>query len=206
MTAYRTKHLDTPAGTYTVELHTDQGSENPLTSWDQTGLAFYIVGNRDSVLLDTLNDAEGANNALRTWINAWHDVEEIERRYAKWKAITGNPWVLVTGHDFDSYQSWGWMVLVDTSLTYVASDGNSYPALPQPEQTARSTMAVYRTWAAGEVCGFVVKAPNGDDVESVWSFYDDDDALAEGTAAAMFNASQRVTASGLVGAGFVGII
>lgn len=148
----------------------------------------------------------GAGRALRTWIADEHSVDEIEHRFAKWRVITGSPWILVTGHDFSSYQSWGWMALINTAATYVASDGNSYPSLPRPVDAAHATMSDYRTWAAGEVCGYVVKAPNGDDIESVWGFYDDDDALEQAKTVAEYDALDRLDSANLAGAGFIGIV
>lgn len=218
MTEYRTEYIYTSAGRYTVELHYDEDSPNPLTDWDQEGMAFYVVGNREGVTTDTLDDAaqtltatgvsfsDAPASALRTWIAQEHYVDDIERRFAKWKAITGSPWILVTGKGFNSYESYGWMVLVNTALTYRASDGKDYPALPQPIQTVHGTMDDYQTWSDGGVVGFITKSPDDEVIESIWGFYDDDEALEQGETAAEYDAADRVDAANHAGAGFVGIV
>jgi hypothetical protein len=206
MTAYRTEQIETPAGVYTVELHPEDNPPNPLTDMDNEGMAFYVVGNREGVETDTLNDADDAGHAVKAWISDEHHISEIERRFAKWKAITGSPWILVTGSGFNSYESYGWMVLVNTGLTYRASDGKDYPALPRPVQTAHATMNDYQTWADGGICGFITKSPSGEVIDSVWGFYDNDEALEGGKTIAECDAADRLDAANLVGAGFVGIV
>lgn len=210
MDAYRTEKIETPAGIYTVELHYDDMDQNPLTDWDQEGMAFFVVGSRHGEMVNTLDEVTDATgNAIRTWIADEHHVDDIQRRFALWRAITGSPWVLVTGDDYDMDQAYGWMVLVDTSTTYVASDGNSYPSLPQPVGVAEATMKDFHTWVNGEVCGFVVKDPAGNDLThggSVWGFYDEADALQQGIDEAKADAAERVNAANLAGAGIVGLI
>lgn len=209
MTAYRTETVDTPAGTYTVELHSDEDSENPLTSWDHEGMAFYVSSvdySRTHAMVDTMDDADRAGDVLRQLVSEYGQ-DEITRRYSKWATITDNPWTLFTGSDSASQSDfYRWYVLVDVALVYLASDGNHYPSLPHPQSAARATMSDYRTWAAGEVSGYVTLSPDGAEVDSCWSFYDDDEALAEGKSSAEYDSAQRVDQAARAGAGIIGLI
>ena len=63
----------------------------------------------------------------------------------------------------------------------------------------------YKTWD-GEAYGFVAKAPNGDHVDSCWSFDDLVYMRDEAIGSVKYDAEQRVKRAALVGAGFVGII
>lgn len=198
---YRTETIDTAAGEYVVELHYDDDAENPLTGWDHPGMTFYVFnpGRRSDadVLTDTTSEAGAAGETLRELIyRGWSDPNGIERRYAIWRAIAGNPWVLVSGSDDASRSDhYRWYVLVDTSADWT-----------DPIAAARATMADYRTYAAGEVCGYVVKTPDGDAIDSCWGFYDDDEALEQGKGSAEYDARERTAAANLVGAGIVGLI
>lgn len=198
MTAFRTETVDTPAGTYTVELHFDEDSENPLTDWDHEGMAFYVTSvdySRTHAVVDTMEDADRAGDVLRQLVSD-HNQDEVERRYRKWAAITGSPWVLVTGSDSSSRSDfYRWYVLV-----------KGIEFTPSPAFSAHATMSDYRKWAAGEVCGYVTKSPDGNVVESVWGFYDDDEALEQGNTVVKYDWQERLRKSWTVGAGFVGIV
>lgn len=207
MDAYSTETITTDAGDYTVALHTDMDAENPLTNWDHTGMGFWVNYNSSRyVETDTLPDNDAAR-VLRTWVADEHDQDDVMRRYNKWRAITGSTWVLVAGEDSASRSDhYGWFGLVNTAETYVASDGNTYPVFADPVGALKLTMDTYRTWAAGEVCGFVTTAPDGSEVATGWGFYDDDEALSQGRDAAEHDAAERVKSANLVGAGFVGVL
>lgn len=209
MSAYRTETVETPAGEYVIELHTDQDASNPLTDWDHSGMAFWVnYGPSNYVETNTLDEADdSAARALGEFVHIDSDQDEVVRRFNKWRAITGSPWILVAGEDSSSQSDfYRWFALVNSAGAYVASDGNSYPLWPDPVAAVRQDMEAYRTWAAGEVCGFVVTGPDGGDVESVWSFYSDDDALEEARDVVAADYPKRIEAANLVGSGFVGVL
>lgn len=198
MTIFRTETVDTPAGTYTVELHSDEDSENPLTNWDHDGMAFYTHGHQ-LITNDTMDDAGRAGDVLRQLISDYNQ-DNVTRRYAKWAAITGSPWVLVADSDSSSQSDfYRWYVLVDHSY-------GDFDMPADPTGLANAVMSDYRTWAAGEVCGFVTKSPDGEDFDSTWGFYDDDEALEQGKDAAKHDALGRIDQANRAGAGIIGII
>lgn len=203
--------VDTDAGEYRVEVSYDDSPENPLTSWDHPGMAFYVDG-RNSITTDTLSDADRAGDVLGRIMSTvdelyprLHDVdEETQRRYDKWRAIAGSPWQLFTGSDNGNQQGhqWNWYVLVDvTEWTGEFAD--------KIESAVRSTMESYRAWAAGEVYGYVALGPDDSDVDSCWGFYGDDrdgymmDQARDSIAA---DVAERIEKTNLVGAGIVGLI
>jgi hypothetical protein len=196
---YATEKIDTPAGEYAIELAYDADADNPLTDWDNPGIAvkvdWHSYGGRWSNMVDTLADASDAANPIETWLNDGHDLDDIERRYKKWRAITGSPWQLFTGEDSASRSDWyRWIVLVDT---------RDYA---DPEKTARATMDDYATYARGEVTCYTVIDPSGDAMLSVGGFYSDSEALDDARKVVDYEASKRVEKTSLVGAGFVGIL
>ena len=143
---YATKKIETVAGTHTVELAVPRATlMNPLTDWDNPGMTFLVdwhsYGGRWSNAVDTLADASmHADYAIGTWLDAGHDLDDIERRYKKWRAIAGSPWQLFTGEDMASRSDWyRWLVLVDTR------------EYSEPEKSARAMMDDYGTYARGEV-------------------------------------------------------
>lgn len=208
--ALDTIEVDTDAGEYVVNVYGDIDAENPLTSWDHPGMAFYVDG-RDSITTDTLSDADRVGDVLGRIMSTvdelyprLHDVdEETRRRYDKWRAITGSPWQLFTGSDNGNVQGhqWNWYVLIDTS-EYVNN-------VIDPGNAVRGTMQTYRAWAAGEVYGYVALSPDGSDVDSCWGFYGDDRdgyMMEQARDSIAADVAERIEKTNLVGAGIVGLI
>lgn len=195
---YRTETVDTEAGEYTIELHYEDDPSNPLTDWDHPGMGFFVVGNRDGEMANTLDEVrDPAGNALRTWIANEHHVTDIERRFALWRAITGSPWILVTGSGYDMREAYGWMALVDGREDF-GPDG--------PVAAIKVTMDTFNRAINGEFCGFIVKDPAGNDVDSLWDIDDEDYALQEARDNIAYYVNERLTAANLAGAGFIGIL
>lgn len=196
------KTITTDAGDYVLRFISDPcGAENPLTEWDHPGMEFYVQSG-NHVTTDTTTRATRFPGIMA---EHYDDVDEITRRYAKWRAISGTPWQLFTGSGYGNCQGdqWDWYVLVDTTdWTGTYSD--------KIEPAVRATMAEYEAWATGDVLGYTLTGPDGDEVESCWGYYGYDanrEYITDiTTSRAEDDAAQRIEKSNLVGAGFVGLI
>lgn len=208
--AFLTETVDTDAGVYTIELFYDQNAENPLTNWDHTGMAFLLSGDRGA-FHDSMSDADRAGEVLSHWrIHQGFDETQTERRFDKWRAITGSPWILVTGsgNGYDQSHWWYWSVLVDTT---------EFPDVDTARKAAIETMNVYEKWARGEFVMYDVTDPDGTNIDSLCDIDDDDYALSEARDSVAHDAigrkiilanmaEEKMIRANLVGAGFVGII
>jgi hypothetical protein len=191
--------VDTAAGEYQLLEYFDDdgGMGNPLTEFDQTGFMFYIAQyGYDTSTLNTLSG--NAGNAVQTWLDNRLDDEDIERRFALWRAITGDKTVLVT-HWVNAYRG--------TEYRCIALVEH----LPDWDQQAAGMAALreFGSWASGEVYGYIVVDPNGEEVDSCWGFIGDESReymREEARTAIEYDAGRKVDAANLVGAGIVGII
>ena len=88
-----------------------------------------------------------------------------------------------------------------------------------PEQAFNYTycaLAQWRAWADGDVFGWRLTDPAGDEVESVWGYYgsafdtqpgsERNHTLEEATDAAQADAERRLSQANLAGAGLIGLI
>lgn len=200
MEPWHTETIDTPAGAYTVALYPDDPCPfNPLEDDTEVFAAlveFSGYGGRWDTATDTLGAAGAAGIMVRALVEKFgDDYDAIGRRYLKWQALTRNPWILAMGGRHASQSDYyRYALLANGDL------------LTDPSAAIKAVMADYQTLAEGSVVGYVTTAPNGETVDSVWGFYDHDEALARGRDAAECDASERLEKTGLAGAGFIGII
>lgn len=206
MEPFESDTIDTPAGQYVVRYVSDE-AENPLTEYGHPDMQFYVSG-FDSITTDTLSTdrqttAGRAGSALTSFID--HDDDDVTRRFAKWRAISGSPIQLFTGSGYGNMQGdqWDWYVLVDARAWTGEFAARIEPAV-------LSTMAEYEAWATGDVFGWMLVDPAGNDVASVWGYYGFDEnrdyVLSEATAAAEHHATDATNRANLVGSGFIDII
>lgn len=218
--SFRTETLATDAGEYRIELFYDEDAENPLTNWDHPGMSIRVTAARSSVLCDIRADGdEAAVRALRTFGDVNYDVDAVTRRYDKWRAITGSPWILVTGSGNGYMQShwWNWSVLVDESASWTDTDGEVRPLFMEPVKAVQDTMDVYERWARGEFIQYDVIDPDEKIVDSLSGIDDEEYALSEAKENVGSHAEKRkilldkeaeekIEQANLVGAGFMGLI
>jgi hypothetical protein len=186
--------IATDAGIYRVDIVPDYDSENPLTDWDHEGMTFAAYHNGQYEALNTLSGPAG--DVVLSWIRDDYDDEDIERRFATWRAITGDTSTLyVTRFDTSQSDWYRMFVVVDADSDY-----------PDPMRAAIGAARNYAQWLRGEVYGFATHAPDGSFVGSVWGYYDRGDALADGRGEAESDAITRQEYAARAGAGFIGII
>jgi hypothetical protein len=199
MDAYRTEKVDTPAGVYKINLYQDiEPALHPLEDDSEVFAAlveYSGYGGRWDRATDTLDSAGASGEALRKILAEHDEPEEVGRRYKKWAAIAGSPWVLAMAGRSTVNREYYRLALLANS-----------DELPQVNQAMQHAMDDYHTYANGEICGFVVLAPSGEQVESVWGFYSDDDAISEASEYVKLDAAERVQQANLVGAGIVGLV
>ena len=202
MEPFRTEKIDTNAGTYTINLYSDYDASNPLENWDNGVLVQYAgYGSRWDNGTDLLDDADhAAMNIVRTYLAENYRIDDIQRRYDIWQAISQSSWELITGTGSSSQSDYyRWFALVNKD--YLDSKN-----APTPEEYAKQIMSVYRQWASGGFCGYVTTDPAGNEIDSLWDIDNDDYAIEEATENVNIDAKNRLDQSNLVGAGIVGII
>ena len=151
---------------FQVELYTDYDAGNPYTEWDQA-----------SEILSDVKD-----------YNLGGDVPHPEQAYsdtpasatmARWLTLFGGyavaiPWYFadygssgarVWLHDPNDDPASGWLVMT----IEVAKD--CFEPIEDAEKCARSEFNAFRAWIEGEVIGYVVRAGNGDVIDSCWGYY-----------------------------------
>jgi hypothetical protein len=194
------ERVETSAGTYTVEIWPDYDPAiHPLEDDDEAFAAiieYSGYGGRWDQSVDTLKSAGRAGEVLRELLEQHgHDDREVGRRWLKWAAIAGSPWLLgMGGQNTSGREYYRYAILANRDL------------LTRPEEAIKSVMADYHTYADGAVVGFVTKAPNGQVIEAVLGFYDQADAISQGTDVARRDAEARVELVNLAGAGITGIV
>ena len=198
MEPYRTETIDTAAGIYTIELHQDvDPALHPLEDDCEVFAAlieYSGYGGRWDKSTDTLDSAGRSGEVLRQLLSEYNE-DDAARRYVKWATLTGSPWVLaMTGRSTVNREYYRMALLADSR------------ELPQVNDAIKHVMADYFTYANGEVCGFVVKGPAGDVLESVWGYYSDEQALDEARDTIDVDVETRLERANRVGAGFVGIL
>jgi hypothetical protein len=194
--------VDTAAGEYQLlEYFDDEGGiGNPLTEFDSEGFTFYVSdGYYDTSTLNTLSGDAG--NAVQTWLDDGLDDEDIKRRFALWRAITGDKTVLVTHYvNASPGTDYRCIALVDYD-----------PSNPEWDQASAglSWLREFGSWASGEVYGYIVISPSGETVDSCWGFIGEESReymLEQARSAIEYDAGQKIDAANLVGSGIVGII
>lgn len=189
--------IETDAGVYELEFISDPyGASNPLVEFDHEGMQFYVSDGTCTLI-------GSAGKALATLIGEYSDdVDGLERRYSKWRAIAASPWQLFTGSGYGSSQGhqWDWYVLVDVTGEHTS----------RIELAVLSTMAEYEAWETGDVFGYVLRDPSGSEIDACWGYYgyqrEREYVISMATALARDDAAEKKKESNSVGAGFVGLI
>jgi hypothetical protein len=101
-TPWHVETVETIAGTYAIELYQDYDAQNPIDDDSEAPFAVLIEfsGNfgRWDEATNTLDSAGDAGSVVRELLDKFgHDTDAVGRRYLKWAALTGNPWILAMG-------------------------------------------------------------------------------------------------------------
>jgi hypothetical protein len=212
----KTTDIKLPHG-YTVEIHTDENTENPFTEWDcEPPIAVWNLDNRrgnlenyggDELNLETLISAipaatwesrQGKREIIAALTLTLSEVAAEVRRIGNFRdaveemlyGVEPSGWrcaveyfdrmeavARLAGISCHSTQSNGYSQ-GDCALVFVA-------ALPQwvekvgaaPETLADQCKAacdLWGAWAWGDVFGFVLNDPKGEEVDSCWGYYGTD--------------------------------
>ena len=205
--AIDTTTIETPAGEYTLEIHYDEVADQPYNE------GFILVTNGQSRYgYDSRIDIshgedplmEQVKYALSNSYNEYHHVSGAA--LVRWLQLHGRRGVTLV-HVPSDYTP-------DTPSTDRSERIYGVAWAPDdatdPDAYVKSALAEWTAWARGEVFGWKLIDPSGDEVESVWGYYEipgeREYVEQEATELAQHDAQQRVDAANTAGAGFVGIL
>ena len=196
-----TETIETVAGDYTVEWVAEDYAEQPY----DYGWTLYVHTERSRGGSIDVTDAE-EKNAVPDIVQAqFGERYDFEKR---------------SGHAILRYLSLLGLRarLVDADYRLVDdiehADGVVIaPSDIPPEHVEKSFddfLETWRAWAEGDVFGWRVLDPGGNEIDSVWGYYgycrERAYTLSEARAAAEYDARERLGKSNLVGAGFIELI
>lgn len=171
---------------FTVELYSDYDAGNPYREWDQA-----------SEILSDVRDYDLGGDVPHP--ESWYRETPSSAVMSRYLTLFGG-YALAIPWTFQDYGSGGvrvWLTTPDEDrasgylvMTYEAAA--EFDSLEQAEACARAEFDNFRTWIEGEVIGYVVKADNGDVIDSCWGFYGELDYVkTEANQAAEYEASER---------------
>lgn len=205
-TLIETANIDTKAGTYTLEYHADDNAEQPFND----GFTIVTDGGRNYI---DIREGDTDSDPARTVIDAITTNANSDNHWY---------WELRSGAAIVRYlklKGYNGVQLVQPGAYYAvtptADRGGVYGVAwapddaTDPDAYTLANLKDWRSWANGEVYGWRLLDPAGDEVQSVWGYYGDgewDYMRQEATGYAEYDADERVKKANLVGAGFVGIV
>jgi len=191
---------------YTIELRYDQDAGNPIKDFDE--LATIVLHDKAEHRFGWTSDDEYASllthglEKVRTarslgqalaivirWLKAYHGVTVA----LPFGAIdhSGVAVYLGSGHNLADPGGWdsGWVGLViDTPARRkvmgfdketLNPDGEPRNSPEAIERALREDFKQFSSWVEGDVYGYIVTGPDGDEVDSCWGYYGSDDALEQ---------------------------
>ncbi|WP_433206906.1 hypothetical protein ACQP1G_20900 [Nocardia sp. CA-107356] len=191
MHRFEPEHVDVGGGrSYTVEFPYDLDADSPRICNN----TILVVNRGGDVSRDEADDRSTLEaHALLHFLDevGWSRLDQIERRFNIWRAITGSSFQLFTGSDY---------------ATAHQSDWFHYLMLAESAADAEGDLAVCRTWLGGEVFGWVLLSPNGERVESCFGYYTIEPAEQDWRATLETAEKEAIQEASIVGAGFVGLM
>lgn len=207
--SFASQTIETEAGEYQVRWYTDDSAEQP----HDEGFTLAVNGSDPYGYSDRIDIEHGDAppwvwDVLRTSGRHRQDSWEYELRsgaalvrYLTLKGFKGV--TLVTGDYYPVEASADRSERVH-GVAWAPDD------VTDPTEYVKSALEPWRSWASGDVFGWELTGPGGDNVDGCWGFYgfhrEMELTLAEARHAAEYDAAQRTELAGQVGAGFVGII
>lgn len=207
MSAFETTDIETPAGTYTLEFHADENADQP---YDE---GFVLVTNgRSRYGADSRIDIMRGNDPLMPQV-----AQALSNSYEGWDNVSGAAlvrWLRLHGRNG--------VTLFHIPDDYTPDDPSTdrqdriYGVAwapwdaTDPDAYVKAALQQWAAWARGEVFGWRLIDPSGEEVESCWGYYDvageREYVTGEATDIAVADAERRIAAANMVGAGFVGIV
>lgn len=151
------EELETDDG-YSYRIEYDENPENPRENGD------YFV----AVLTQLSDRFQQPDKGYDTRIiHAWQDARshrdgEVVERYAR--AFLG---AVAVGW-WDDPQS------MSRVFGYVTADAVESSGITDAQRAVDAELSEYGAWCEGDVYGYVVEAPDGEELDSCWGFYGDD--------------------------------
>lgn len=208
MTPFHTEQIETTAGEYTVEFHSDDMAEQP---YDE-GFVLAIDGwHTDRIDIEHGDIPGEVWSVLRTSGKYRQDSWDYEQRsgaaLVRYLTLKGHKGVTLVDSDYRPVEASSDRFERIHGVAWAPDDATN------PVEYVKGQLREWRAWAEGDTFGWVVKGPGADEVASVWGYYgwewygdQYEYVMGEARDAAEYDASQRVEQSNLVGAGIVGIV
>lgn len=198
----------TTAGSYAVQWFWDEDAEQP---YDEGFVLLSGGGPRQIAIREGFNDRD------QTHWQAW-DAVAAHARHSDWSPGQTSGAALVRYLTLKGYRG---VTLVDDEYRPVDASADRHERIhgvawaptdaadPIAYTTAR--LADWQAWRTGDVFGWVVLTPNGDEVESCWGYYGFNAeqrawTFSEARDVALNDELRRMEDANLVGSGFIGLI
>lgn len=190
---------------YRVSVHHDDDAQNPRDNYDHPATQFFVTAGLHDDYVDELSGDAGSALAVLIDRCGRSNSDDVERRFKKWRAITGSPVVLVTGsnHGYVQGAYHDWYALVDTDV--LTRDGYGCT----PEHVAKIEADEYAAYAYGDVFGVVVTL-SGNEIDdgALWGIVDRHGDYVREVATELIDSHEKflIDQAQLAGAGFVGVL
>lgn len=198
---------DLPDG-YAIEFRTDDDASNPLKEFDceptlvlhnkaedhfgwttdpewgrKLNVALAEVAERG--FTKKLHGERGALAVVARWLRVFHDVPVVLPVGAGEHSGT---WVyLGSGSDQFDPQGWdsGWIGWFFVTRKQLVEDWGHQPedlTIERIEELLEGSFGTFKSWVAGEVYGWIAKDPEGNEIDSCWGYYGDEEIEEDGYA------------------------
>jgi len=156
---------------YTVKLIADNDAESPR-DWDDNGLFIVTTKNR---YFEVLHDGQDARECM----------EDKELRKTHWVfpvfAYIHSGVALSLGRGGQFSDMWdsghiGFVFAAKSEWRYQTRDTKKQGSA---HKAARAEVETWNQYLSGDVWGYVIETPDGDDIDSCWGFYGLDNARNE---------------------------
>lgn len=225
MTELDKETIDTDAGQYTVTWYHDDSANQPY----DFGFTLMKNGGRDRIDVSTVGEDQGIPSSLVSEIESllkmhsrhgygdyWDRDYRSGAALVRYLTLKGYKGVTLVSDDYspedastNRLEAVHGIAWAPDDVPATLDDNGNYPAT-----YVKIQLTQWRAWAEGDMFGYVVTGPDGEDVEdgAVWGYYgfwdggEREYTLSQAKNAAEADAAERVQRANLVGAGIVGIV
>ena len=213
-----TETINTAAGRYVLDWIQDDNADAPYdegftllkngSAWGPYSRINIQEGDTDSPVAATILQA------LSNHAHGWDQISGAA--IVRYLRLAGKRGVTLVDHEYSPVEP-----STDRServygVAWAPDDAADWHMPEQAFHYTYCALAQWRAWADGDVFGWRLTDPAGDEVESVWGYYgsafdtqpgsERNHTLEEATDAAQADAERRLSQANLAGAGLIGLI
>jgi hypothetical protein len=158
---------------YTIEVHYSFGGDSPR-DWSPVGTILTWAGLGDEQIHRAdVEENIAEHGSIEQWLRAEHDavgpILSVFLMDHSGRTLSCDDTAF---RQADSH-GWDWGQIGYTFATTKSSNETGTP-IEDIEKHLSSEVAIYNQWMEGHVYGYVVKGPNGEEIDSLWDIYDDE--------------------------------